>query len=283
MPRLLNRALYDIVYSVSKQVFTSNQNLVKRYKVVYGVGTPLFRYVGYRDSKPQEDSSARKIWNTLEYDTENRWTGMGTDGKGTSGLYLSMEESRDSNTRFPELEHYQNPQESSQVLQYMEYNPGRPPEWKDVNGHALRSVFLFTLHSKIKGIDLRLPNDLIDAIFIEAQREIFDLLGPTASVDSLYYNPDDASFNRAVGNAAFDTIKNCDFLITTSVRDKKSINVVMRGNPGVAMDQLKAEGRITFLRDDELRAVYTKDDLIYNGKLEQADELAKKGGFSENT
>ncbi|MBF0423135.1 MAG: hypothetical protein HQL73_09090, partial [Magnetococcales bacterium] len=66
-------------------------------------------------------------------------------------------------------------------------------------------VELFSLNQTLPGLDLTYktgPDTLLTNIFEEAKRTKPSLFTPEDTLKKLYFNPNDASFNRALGNAA---------------------------------------------------------------------------------
>lgn len=328
MPQATDPALYTLIYDVTQNIIASQNPTV----VTIPAGTPLYRYVNYRGN-PQTEAAARTIWSTAGNDIYNRWTGLppaeGT--QGASGLYLSMDEAGPQNTDFPELEHYQRqgPIEVGRQINYWEYSPvNQFPVMAQAQATQLRSMFIFTSNQNINGYDLTMPNpvnspatpgpslpipsplllaiftaagvanhDLMQAKFVQYNPGVQDPHENGASsmtlLWNLYYDSQDASFSRAIGNAIFGNTQQIQFIKTTSVRNGRSVNVVAKGNvypagafvppplppqqpqpvvvqPAPVIDFLSTQGRGTFYMTVDSNAVYTIEDLEYNQILEDA-------------
>ncbi len=275
MPKIVIPELYNAILSAAKEIF-AKRDALNPFFTTRSEGTPLYRYVSYYNLRPQDEANGRKIWTLLANDTGNRWTGLGTDGTGSQGLYMSGEFINDGSP-FPELEHYQNPTVAgTQEINYFRYEAGRDPAWIRVPARELRTMFLFTQTRALNGIDFSLKvngadHPLLTEILERAKQSNRTVFTVKDDLRSLYTSPDDASFNRAIGNALFE-LGNVDFFQATSVRDEKSPNIILRGTQGNPIDYLRAEGRATFIVDPEGRrgiGVYTIDDLIYNSRFEQ--------------
>jgi hypothetical protein len=270
MPKILNSAVYDAVFAEAYSLFQSGERLVTNRTVSMPTGRPLYRYVDYRNFLGQRESAGRTVWSGLREDQTNRWTGSDPAGGGHQGLYLSEERSGPQDTDFPELEHYQDPEKPPErEIAYFEYRPGHRPEWSTAQAAELRTMFLFTLtlppDRDLRGLDLTYPaaHDLLSRIFENARRRSPGAFAAGATVQDLYMAQHDASFTRAVGNAALAA--GFEFLRTTSVRDQSSINVVIGAAPREPLKFLKSEGRATFfVEGGETKAVVTIDDMIYN-------------------
>ncbi len=270
MPKILNPRLYNSIYRVAAPIFTNLPDASKGYETVLRSGEMTYRYVGYRSGRPQMEDSGRKIWSPITWDTTNRWTGNDGNGHGEQGLYLSGDAPGGANTSFPELEHYQDASvPPNEKVSYFEYVPGGSPVWKVGKASELRSMFMFTVNQDLKGIDISYnddPNNPINLVFEEAVATDPDSIPPGETARSLYMSPTDASFTRALGNAALSTGL-YEFLKATSVRDGASVNYVVGAVTGETVASLTPEGRSTFFIDGLTRTstgVFTIDDLAYN-------------------
>lgn len=268
----MNPRLYDAVFTAAVKRFAGPSTLPR---VRLTQGTALYRYTRYVRAMG-DPADARKIWSSLGNDTGNRWTGKATGGasRGSQGLYLSAE-FLDIAKPFPELEHYmgKEPEPKRDVL-YYEYAPKQPPRLVPAKVEALRSMFLFSLTEESQGLDLTLVeghNPLLAEILDAARTDAPDAFDAGATLTALHDHPDDASFCRAIGNAAFESTE-ARFIQVTSVRDGKSTNVVWKGQGGQTVDVLKPEGRCTFFMDPQGRVakgVYTLLDLQYNALFDE--------------
>jgi len=281
MPNIVRSELYNAILSAAKEIF-ARPGTLDPFFTRRDEGTSLYRYVSYRHSQPQEEEAARTIWTLLAKDESNRWTGLGTDKKGSQGLYMSGE-FIDEDHPFPELEYYQASTEAStQEIEYIRYEAGSAPVKVRVPASELRTLFLFTQTRALNGRDFSLK---INGDYHPLLTEILELVKQKDSVlkkpvlvaedslRSLYLSPHDASFTRAIGNALFE-LDTVDFFQVTSVRDERSPNIILRGTHGTPIDYLQAEGRATFLVNSEGKrgiGVDTNDDLLYNSKFERID------------
>ncbi|MFC4778057.1 hypothetical protein ACFO9Q_14745 [Paenibacillus sp. GCM10023252] len=282
MPKLLIPARYDATFKAAKRVFQEQPNLLSKYSFTLDSGSPLYRFVGYRNSKPQLENAGRTIWTSLQNDWLNRWTGRGTDspdGKitGKQAIYLSMEEEGPVDTSFPEVTQYQDSSvDPNETIRYFEYEPGKKPAWVEAKASELRSMFLFSTTRPLEGIDLTYddsPDSIHSRIYELACSLAPDVFKNDSKLRELYFSSEDASYNRAIGNALFETTIYGAFK-ATSVRDFKSINLVLSGSQGTPISLLAPLGRATFLLDGttrKTRAVYTIDDLIYNQSFETSN------------
>ncbi|MCR8842473.1 hypothetical protein NQ117_02145 [Paenibacillus sp. SC116] len=280
MPSILDSLVYQAVYRVTKRLITSGSSSLEGYRRNLNEGTALYRYVGYRGFRPQQEMAGRTIWTSPLNDNANRWTGVDWENKsGQQGLYLSSEEPRQMDTSFPELEHYQDSTlPPDQEISHFEYSSGDGElVWKRSKVSELRTMFLFTTNKELTGIDLNYENDsrgIIQDIYRDAKYEIPAAFLSGRTAEELYFDPEDASFNRAIGNAVLESMP-VDFFITTSVRDRKSQNVIMRGEQGTAIECLKPQGRNTFYMNDTTKtteSVSTVADLIYNDTFDESSE-----------
>lgn len=275
MPKVKREKLYKAIIEAAREQYADPRKL-DPYRVTRPEGTPLYRYVDYRNSEPQIEKAGRTIWTKLENDTSNRWTGRGPGEsvEGQQGVYLSGEY-LDINQPFPELEHYINKDVNpNDPVFYYRYQKGVAPKLVLGTVGELRSMFLFSTNKELQGIDLRISepgeHKLLQDIFINARKEVPEAFLDSDSLESLYYAGEDASFCRAVGNATLEKT-GADFFQTTSVRDKVSVNVIMGGESGTAIPTLKPEGRASFFLNQEggVEGVFTVLDLKYNAAFEQ--------------
>jgi len=297
MPTIQNNNLYTLIYRHASERFARG---VEGYEIRRAAGEPLYRYVSYRNNMPQPENAGRTIFPTLQQDTANRWTGMGADGAGHQGLYLSGEFINQGHP-FPELEHYQAPgQQPDAQITYFDYHPGDggiDPTPATADAGQLRSMFLFTLDNEARGLDLNLMrggeiNPLLKEIYDAAKADRPDLFGEDDTLEALYNHPDDASFCRAIGNACLESTDK-DYFETTSVRDNLSSNVIMRGpardplRPPAPLVNLDAQGRATFFVEGDTvgKGVYSVSDMLYNTRFEdpgvRIGPLPSTGEFSE--
>ncbi|MBD3919427.1 hypothetical protein H8B09_11745 [Paenibacillus sp. PR3] len=281
MPKLGFPKLYDVTSTVAKRKFQNQKFLLDKYSFKLDTGSPMYRFVNYRNLKPQFENGGRTIWTKLDDDIWNRWTGRGTDvngqSTGTQGLYLSLDADGPVDTKFPEVSQYQDASvPPNQTVHYFEYRSGQKPEWKSTKASELRSMFLFTLNKPLLGVDFSFDDrqdSILMQIFNEAKQEVPDAFDKGVTLKDLYFASEDASFNRAIGNALFETTIYGAFK-ATSVRDYKSINLVVTGKSGIALDFLQPQGRATFLIDGVTKksiGVVTVDDMIYNNTFEPTD------------
>lgn len=274
MPQIKDEKMYMEVYNSAKEVFRTSAN-ISELKVERKAGTPLYRYVGYRNAMPQEAVNVKKIWSNLDKDIDNRWTGRGANGNGSQGLYMSGE-FLEKNSPFPELEYYQQKElpVAAQKIVVAFYEKDKKEDYIEVDAKSLKSMFLFTQTKNLIGLNLSLKvdgeyNPLLVQIFSRAKALNKDMFNDKINLEKLYTSDADASFCRAVGNAAFEVFSSIDFIQVTSARDNESVNIILRGNSSSDFDYLKAEGRTSFfVKEVIFGAGYTVDDLKYNGTLE---------------
>jgi hypothetical protein len=273
MATILRKDLYEATWSAAKEIF-ARPSALDPFFMMKNAGETLRRYVSYRRNQPQEEKAARQIWNPLENDTKNRWTGLGTDGRGSQGLYMSGEVINEHQP-FPELEHYQDPAiVPTQEIECVRFERGKDPIYINVPGSELRTLIRFFLTKTIKGIDFSLKvngNDhplLIEILELVKQRNS-GVLRAEDSMKNLYLSREDASFTRAIGNALFE-LESIDFFQATSVRDEMSHNIILKATYGTSIDYIKAMDRGTFLVDSEGKrgvSVHALHDLAYNYSL----------------
>jgi hypothetical protein len=293
MPTVNNTSAYRAIFSSASNLFVnlySQPKGLNTYVKFLPKGSPLYRYTSYRNG-PQTANSCLTIWNPLANDLGNRWTGNGVKvSAGSQGLYFS-DEYFDKEKPFPELEHYMNSTDpnTAGTVSYYEYAPGKNPTKSTVNVESLRSMFLFTSKENLMVLDLSLSGgkDLLNKILNDA-KELLQKAEPenktleNKTLEDLYKDPNDASFDRAIGNALFEpSMFGINAIQTTSVRDGVSNNIVLKGVQGKPIDILKPEGRATFFVDSNGKAakgVYTIADLQYNAQFEETglDHLAPK-------
>lgn len=60
MPQIKDEKMYMEVYNSAKEVFRTSAN-ISELKVERKAGTPLYRYVGYRNAMPQEAVNVKKF------------------------------------------------------------------------------------------------------------------------------------------------------------------------------------------------------------------------------
>lgn len=284
MPTIENPKLYNAIKKSAQYVFNTINIENNLTNII--AGTALYRYTGYRNYTPQQEKAGRTIWQTLENDTHNRWTGAGTaQGEGHQGLYLSLEYLGSNDTSFAELEHYQDHNApKAQTINYFVYSSDNNKKnsedlpWESAPASELRSMFLFTSAHETSGLNLEFNEDstkdggILNLIYKQAKEEHPEIIG-NKTLQELYYDSNDASFTRAVGNAAFETGE-IEFLKVSSVRDKsgQGINIVMAGKSKEPLDILIPQGRATFYIDPNNKttsSVYTMADLQYNYAYEK--------------
>jgi len=273
MPKILSPKIYQTIY---KSALTRlSQGGLKNYTLNRHLGEPLYRYVGYRNSMPQAEDAGRTMWLPLEKDIWNRWTGINDIGNGGSqGLYFSGE-FIDENTPFPELEHYLDKESDPEaMIAYYKYEKGLDPDFTMAKASELRSMHLFTLNEEISGLDLKLMigdeyNPLVQEIYANAKKSEPEIFGNELTLDALYNSGKDASFCRALGNATLDATDH-SFFETSSVRDLKSPNVIIRAEVQRPLEILVPQGRATFFVNSTKRGegVFTVSDMLYNARFE---------------
>lgn len=275
MPQVQRPELYNAIIEVARAQFAHTENL-EPYLTTYNTGSPLYRYVSYRNAEPQIEAAGRTIWTPLANDTDNRWTGRGPGepAEGHQGLYLSGEY-LDKAQPFPELEHYINQGAPlTEPVFYYRYTPGQAPELILGTVGELRSMFLFTAQEGLHGINLSLnaegEHPLLEEIFDTAKERYPEAFRADDTLATLYHSSDDASFCRAIGNAVLETTR-VDFFQTVSVRDGVSSNVILRGQQGTPAAMLTPQGRASFLLGPQhsVEGVFTVLDLQYNVLFEQ--------------
>jgi hypothetical protein len=285
MPIIGRMAAYRALHEAAQKEFSVNQKAWKGLITKFPERTPLYRFGAYRNYQPQEDKASRTIWLDLKSDLNNRWTGCGADGTGFQGLYLSLDGAGKEDTKFPELDHYQ-PKNApiNQMVSFFRYEKDKEPYWTTVEGRALRSMYLFHTVEELIAMDLRLSTrttPLFDAILQRAKRINPSAFTTEDTVHTFYMEGEDASFNRALGNAVLEAF-DVNIILTTSVRDANSTNVILRGERGKVAEVLTVDGRGTFyLNGSEAQGVVTIDDMLFNDKFEQKNSvLAPKSALS---
>lgn len=288
MPQIENKDLYNAIFNSSMEVLSKpgTKERLLTYKILEG--TAVYRYVNYRNSNPQEENDARKIWSPLYKDIYNRWTGASPDpNKGSQGLYLTIEAEGKLDTKFAELEHYlhEGPHKK-QTICYYDYSSSENPTLLFTDAINLRSLFLFTFTFKDKenkkiGIDLTLKNEnsitFLNEVLTDAKKSNPCLFNEQDTVDSLYKSATDASFCRAIGNSIFEKYEDVPFFCTTSVRsDKNNVeNMIYKESYGDdPINVLLPQGRISWFlnpSDNHGKAVYTLDDMLYNETLDDTE------------
>lgn len=277
MPEIKRPEVYKATFSAAKKVF-ERDGALEPFSMKEREGVFLYRYVSYRRGQPQEVEAARKIWNSLEKDTSNRWTGLGFDQSGSQGLYMSGERIQEHKP-FPELEHYQAPTENSSEeikIKGLRFEPGSEHGIPDeFYATELRTLYMFSVEGieltgrdfslQVKGQDHPLLTEILDLV----KESNPGVLSSEDSLRSLYLSSDDASFTRAIGNALFE-VDTVDFFQAISVRDEKSHNIILRAKYGIPIDYLKGVQRFTFVVDKEGNRgvmVQTEDDKSYTNGL----------------
>jgi hypothetical protein len=279
MPTISFLKRYNAFYKSAVKVFTSTD--LTRYRLTKRQGSSLYRYVSYRNSMPQAADAGKTLWLSLEDDKSNRWTGWGqTANDSSQGLYFSNEFLAEGQP-FPELDHYQDKAaDPDAMIAYFEYSKGIEPKLMTAKASELRSMFLFTMNKELSGLDLKLytldeqeqkqNNPLLEKILQKALEEDSMLLEHGESLDSLYTDPKNADFCRAIGNACFNSVEGIDCFETSSVRDLKSVNSVLKAAPREPLGFLAPEGRATFFVNESKvgQGVYTISDMVYNATFE---------------
>ncbi|RXS80451.1 hypothetical protein EST92_17555 [Streptomyces sp. TM32] len=290
MPKVTNSAIYRATFQAASEILRQqSDDVVGRIRSM-APNQALYRYVSYRDFAGQQEAGGRTVWTPLSQDLDNRWTGSGPDGGGQQGLYFSQEGEGPGPTAFPELQYYQDmdrPVPAQEEVAYYEYRPSPPgqpplaPEWTKAPASSLRTMFLYTctppLGTPYPGLDLTYqgPQDpLMEAILSRARKIAPEAFTDADTVQSLYMASEDASFTRAIGNAALEV--GFRFFQTTSVRDRQSVNVVIRARTREPVTTLSPQGRATFfVRPDDQRrqAVVTIDDMLYNDTFDTSTAI----------
>jgi hypothetical protein len=277
MPRIQKESVQKFIafFQSASKVF--KMPIVEQFRIGKSLGSVLYRYVDYRNSMPQAENGGRTLWRNIDEDIENRWTGKGQEAADSNqGLYFSNE-FLDQQQPFPELDHYMNKgADLDSLIAYFKYERGAKPQFVTARAGQLKSMFLFELKRDIRGLDLKLQtqsgqnNPLLEEILRQAKNDFAGVVPPTDDLKSLYIS-DDAAFCQAVGNACLTTLGEVDFFETTSVRDLKSVNSVLRATPRVPIDYLEPRGRATFLLNGDRvgEGVFTIADMIYNSTFEE--------------
>lgn len=306
MPTIKRPDLYNATFSAAKEIF-ARPGALAPFSMTKEKGTLLYRYVNYRRNKdkPEEENQeksqkekaalkkwrtqieedARKIHQPLDKDKFNRWTGLGSDGKGFPGLYMAGK--IEANQAFPELEHYQKPNEDiererSEESEKIECWRAEGGIRDTIEARKLRAMFTFSTTEDLNGIDLSLQIDgkdhpLLTEIVALVKESKPAILKNEESLSSLYLSDDDASFTRAIGNALFEVDKSIEFFKVTSIRDeeRKNYNIILRAKEYNAQDKYSFEHLEAFIRDTYLVdekgkrgiQVYTDDDQKYMVQL----------------
>jgi len=133
-------------------------------------------------------------------------------------------------------------------------------------------------------LDLQLPSTPNDeSFFVTNVFELARSMDPSAFLPGrncvdLYMDPSDASFCRAMGNAALEEAA-VDGIQVTSTRDTRSTSVVFKGSVGPQFDYLQFVGRSSFFMDPSgifTRAAETFADHQYNDDFYNGDDHAAK-------
>lgn len=277
MPNVSDPLRFRAFYTAAAKIF-ANENL-SAYRLATNRGSPLFRYVSYRNSMPQAADAGRTLWLDAQSDVNNRWTGWGEAADNSAqGLYFSRDFLHEGQP-FPEVDHYLNKgADPDALIAYFEYESGIQPRPMAAKAAELRSMFLFSTNHDLNGLDLRLRtesgeyNPLLEAIVQGVRDANPGMLKPTETLESLYTS-ENADFCRAVGNASLKKLPDMDFFDTTSVRDLKSTNSIMRAVKGVPLEVVDPQGRATFfVNSDKVgQGVYTVSDMVYNAVFEDPD------------
>lgn len=278
MPRIIYPKIYSATFDASNAIMRDQvgRQWLNQFRLKLDTGFPLYRYVGYRDFRGQQERASRTIWGNLNDDLSNRWSGMGSDvSLSARALYMSADGPDPAkDTRFPELDYYQDSTlPPTQEVSYFKYETNKEPVWQKVQAGSLRSMFLFFTNRGLNGLNLQysVAKTLFDQILVEARKRDPAAFPKDATAKSLLMASDDASFSRAIGNVVL-LQPDIDFFHATSVRDGESINVIVKGKSGETLAMLDPAGRATVMVNDEGRkgiGVYTIDDLIYNRDLER--------------
>lgn len=259
-----NPQLYDAIHQAAIDELDHG---VRPTDIMVPEGHPVYRYCGYYNNLPAGMDAIRTIHNPLERDGDNRWTGHAPDDvtSGLQGLYVS-----EASGGLQELDHSLDAPDASE----------RNPEVLLENGQTrlaenLRSMYLLSTAREAHGADLTLRGagrEFLRSVLDRARQEHSELLHMDVDLDTALddlYRSEDASFDRAVGNAVLESGR-YECVRTESVRstDAHDLNLVFRGATGTGpLDALRPEGRITWYRDAESgrhEPVYTYDDKAYN-------------------
>jgi hypothetical protein len=267
MPKLDNQRIYKATYITTKEIIQSSSGHHPNIKFKnYTPGEYLYRY------SPSQFGSGHignmMVYRNVDEDTENRWTGQSVEGlPGHIGLYTTPEQVGKDETVFAELFQYmksdnKNDKNAKTDISIYDFQ-GRiegdevkhelaPAE--TINAHRLHYMFAYTLTKKIKILDLQLPlspvdrNSLANTVFQLARLKAPAAFMGINNCSDLYRHDSDASFCRALGNACLQYIT-CDGIMTTSARDNRAINVILRTQKGVQNEFLQFAGRSSFFVD----------------------------------
>lgn len=273
MPRILNQARYLATRSATTSLFQQSK-WEQLTKLKIPPKRLVNRYVDYYNGNPQLETSGRKIWTPFNNDTNNRWTGFGTDAmkSGSQGLYSSLIPEKGVPS-FAEIEHYTNPNANpNQGIKVFVLDGEGKIVSKTLKVGECKSMFLFETNKEMNGIDLRLKGQgkgFLQAVFNEASSQ-----DPKAfedvTLEDVYHDSKDASFNRGVGNSVFEKT-GVECIVTDSVRSSEAENLIIKGEEGQTLDILSPQRRGTFYVDPstkELSAAFTAEDFIYNDSFE---------------
>jgi hypothetical protein len=282
--------LYDATYEIAKAII--DKEALKYIKII-DKGRWVYKYAAFKFGGRYED--VFKMFRTLTQDTDNRWSGLGTstsqDPFGKPALYFAMEAIGESHTVFSELLHYQATieslsEETNRVknIKYFQFKSNESPEIVVApEGLSYYFQFAFELRKNLVYFNVPLPetdddDTLVATIFRELKKNKAVLLeGETTS--TLYKNPKDCTFNRAIGNACLDYI-HADGLVVDSSRGK-SKNLILRledetrpSRPDQFMKLMTFRGRASFWlsQTPNSTGLYAEDYPIFNAYETIADQ-----------
>lgn len=271
MPEIQNVDMYNAIQAACEQILT--RDVMESLMIDIPAGTSTYRYVSYRNNAPQIGENGLKVWGDIgTADLKNRWTGSDLQGGGQRGVYLSAEIPDAGTTTFTELEHYITQNPTPQDISYYTYKPGTEPVLHNSTELNLNTMFLFNFNQAQRGVDVRIngqSRDVLQRVLdraVETNPELF--VG--RDLDSLYKDPEDSSFCRAIGNHILENSQ-ADFFCATSARGTQPAdNYIMRANASSqALTSLDTNGRISWYYDpatpnNPAVPVYTMEDLAYN-------------------
>ena len=282
MPTLKNDALYRATYEAAMDTIRLGALYGTPAKTIdLAAGQMIYRFSSSKFSDGTYEGSL-KLYKTVEKDVGNRWSGLAPGGapSGVLGQYFTLEADKEANTLFSELFHYmpsekEVPDKPVKHFQFAleEANDGTRARSNAVTDPApasgvtdlapapgshwqmaeqLNFMFAFTMSEKKTLLDVQLPttpdddNFLVTKIFNLAKGRSEALFAGTDCM-LLYTDKEDASFCRAIGNAALEQTAYNGILVT-SARDTRSTSVVFKGrkDDDRQYDFLKFLGRSSF-------------------------------------
>ena len=287
MPTLGDQELYNATYEAALKVLASPACQRGEYAKKFQMNTPMYHYAsGHRDTAVDE-KAVRSTYAGPAADTANRWTGSpgvavpGREGK--VGVYMALEEAGGLDTIFSELMHYIVDGKKTGATEYYTYLKNENPALVRAEVSAIHYQFLYSTNWGLTSLNISRPpaHDAMTRAMVDADptpktfvgcvyRELLKIpLYSKLSLYNLYNHPTDASFCRALGNAALSDAR-YPAITVSSTRGKGTTVVIASAfsATGVPCDALRATGRSTFfIHEREPGGQVTINDMLYNDKL----------------